>query len=237
MIDYASERGQIPLSIGLKEKPGFDLFIPGENNEAVITIKRIIDNKEPTQVYVWGKTGTGKTHLLHAACASADEQSQRTAYVPLSDYADIDPDILQDLDSMDLVCIDDIDQIAGQPEWEQAFFHFYNRLRDSQHSLLMTGSTGPEAIAINLPDLKSRIGWGLVFRLTSVSDDDKIKALQKRANARAFDLPDDVADYLVRRVDRNLTSLIQLLDRFDVATLAEKRKLTIPFVKKLLNHY
>ncbi len=236
MTEYASDRGQIPLAIGIREKPGFDLYLPGTNDEACLAVKRIAEGIEYGNAYLWGQSGTGKSHLLHAACSLAHEQQHKVAYLPLTDSADLSLDILQDLDTLDLICIDDIDQIAGQAEWEQALFHFYNRARDRQSALLITGKVSPQALAIELPDLKSRIGWDLVYHLDTLDDNGKIKVLQQRANARAFDLPDDVAEYLVNRVERDLPNLIQLLDRFDDATLAEKRKLTIPFVKKLLNH-
>ena len=235
MTEHASDRGQIPLAIGLREKPGFDLYIPGPNNEAYLSVRHIAEGMQHGNVYLWGNTGTGKSHLLHAACALADEQQRKVAYIPLASYADLDPLLLQDLESRDLVCIDDIDRITGQAEWEQALFHFYNRVRDNRNDLLITGSVSPQALAIELQDLKSRLAWDLVYHLGSLDDQDKIAVLQQRANVRAFYLPDDVAEYLVNRVERDLPNLIQLLDRFDDATLTEKRKLTIPFVKKLLN--
>lgn len=234
MTEYTSGRGQIPLDIRFKEKPGFDLFIPGANYEVCRSIKRIAKGIDDHNVYLWGQPGTGKSHLLHAACGLADAQQRRVAYVPLENFTDLDPELLQDLDYQDLVCIDDIDKITGQAEWEQALFHFYNRARDKNHPVLITGTANPKALALELPDLKSRVGWGLIYHLDPLDDHDKIIVLQQRAQIRGFDLPDDVADFLVKRVKRDLPGLIQLLDHFDNATLVEKRKLTVPFIKRLL---
>jgi DnaA family protein len=144
--------------------------------------------------------------------------------------------MLEGLEYLALVCVDDIDYIAGQEDWEQALFHLYNRLREQQKPLLMTGSKGPRDLAFQLRDLKSRVSWDLTYHLQALSDKDKINLLQKRANTRNFEIPEEVAAYLVRNVKRDLPSLLELLDKFDQATLTEQRKLTIPFVKTLIQN-
>ncbi len=234
MTEFARGRGQIPLNIRFKEKPGFDLFIPGSNIEVCRSIKRIAKGHDSQNIYIWGLPGTGKSHLLHAACGLANELRRQVAYVPLESFTELDPELLLGLDHQDLVCIDDIDMITGYVEWEQALFHFYNKARDKNHPVLITGQVNPQALALELPDLKSRVSWGLIYHLDPLDDQDKIIVLQQRAKIRGFNLPDDVADFLVKRVARDLLGLIELLDRFDDATLIEKRKLTVPFVKKLL---
>jgi DnaA-homolog protein len=100
----------------------------------------------------------------------------------------------------------------------------------------MTGATGPRELAFQLQDLKSRISWDLTYHLQALSDKDKIKLLKKRADARTFEISEEVAAYLVKNVKRDLPSLLELLDKFDQATLTEKRKLTIPFVKSLIQN-
>ena len=135
---------------------------------------------------------------------------------------------------LSVVCVDDIDEIAGDKTWEQSLFHLFNRLREHRKPLLMTGSISPKKLKFHLHDLQSRIGWDLVYHLNPLSDQHKIHLLQKRANTRTFELPESVATYLVKNVKRDLPYLLELLDQFDKTALAEKRKLTIPFVKSLL---
>jgi len=144
--------------------------------------------------------------------------------------------MLEGLEHLDMVCADDVDCIAGQEAWEQALFHLYNRLREQQKPLLMTGSKGPRDLAFQLQDLKSRVSWDLTYHLQALSDKDKINLLQKRANTRNFEIPEEVAAYLVKNVKRDLPSLLKLLDKLDQATLTEQRKLTIPFVKTLIQN-
>ncbi len=234
MNRIASVRGQIPLAIGQKERLDFNLFLPGENDEVCQKIKRIAAGTDRANIYLWGPPGSGKTHLLQAACKSAGENDRNVAYIPLAQHVDLDPQLLEGLDTMDLICIDDIDMIAGRMEWEQPLLHLYNRLRDKGCSMLMVAHTSPQVIGFALNDLKSRMAWDLVYHLKPLDDFDKINLLCLRANARAFELPKEVAEYLVRRVRRDLPGLIDLLGQIEDATLIEKRKLTIPFVKTLL---
>jgi DnaA family protein len=235
MSHFASAGGQIPLALGIKERPGFDLFVTGENHEAVQGIKNLAGGSQHSSIYVWAQSGTGVSHLLQAACMLSDAMNFQVAYVPLRDYGELDPQVLENLDNMDMVCIDDLDAIAGMPAWEQPLLHLYNRLRDKGSVMLFGAHASPQSVNFQLQDLKSRLSWGLVFHLKPLNDQDKIEVLQRRASARAFDLPAEVAGYLVNRVPRDLPNLITLLDELEKATLAEQRKLTIPFVKTFLN--
>ena len=225
---------QIPLEFGFRETADFEHFIDGPNTE-VCTISRSIAHGETVHsIYLWGQVATGKSHLLQAVCNLASQTAMNVAYLPLSQFAELSPEMLEGLENLSMVCIDDIDCIAGKDDWEQALFHLYNRLREQQKPLFMTGSKGPRDIAFNLEDLKSRVSWDLTYHLQPLSDKDKINLLQKRANTRTFEIPEDVAAYLVKNVKRDLPFLLELLDKFDQATLTEKRKLTIPFVKSLI---
>jgi DnaA-homolog protein len=226
--------GQIPLALGLQDKPGFELFVVGNNAEVLHGIKSIARGIKHSGLYIWGQPGSGVSHLLQAACMLAHDQGRAVAYVPLLEQANLDPDLLDNMDSMDMVCIDDIDLIAGQPHWELAILHLYNALRENRHSLLIGAHTSPQALPMQLPDLKSRMNWDLVYHLQALDDADKIEVLQRRADARAFELPREVAEYIVNRSRRGLPDLLSILDRLEQATLAEQRKLTIPFVKTCL---
>ncbi len=230
MSHIASAGGQIPLALGIRERPGFDLFVTGENHEAVKGIRDIAKGA----MYVWAQPGNGISHLLLAACMQANEQGKQVAYIPLAEHSKLNPQVLENLDTMDMVCIDDIDAVAGLPEWEQPLLHLYNRLRDKGCVMLIGAHASPQSVNFQLQDLKSRMSWDLVYQIKPLDDQDKIEVLQRRAKARAFDLPVEVAEYLVKRVRRDLPNLITLLDELEKATLAEQRKLTIPFVKSRL---
>jgi DnaA family protein len=145
------------------------------------------------------------------------------------------PDVLDELEALALVCIDDIDAIAGDRSWETALFHLYNRIQTSGSRLLVTGHLAPADLPLELADLHSRIAWGWIFQLQLLSDDDKKQALKLRARTRGFELPDDVNDYLLRYFPRDIHGLFALLDRLDTASVVAQRRLTIPFVKSVLH--
>ena len=225
---------QIPLEFGFRETADFEHFIEGPNTEICTIIRSIALGETNQNIYLWGQAATGKSHLLQAVCNLASQHDLNIAYIPLSQHAELSPGMLEGLEHLSMVCVDDIDCIAGQEMWEQALFHLYNRLREQQKPLLMTGSKGPRDLAFQLQDLKSRVSWDLIYHLQVLSDKDKVNLLQKRANTRNFEISEEVAAYLVKNVKRDLPSLLELLDKFDQATLTEKRKLTIPFVKLLI---
>lgn len=234
MNSNSSLTGQIPLALDTQPQPGFDLFAIGENAAALENAKSIALGNLQSNLYLWGATGTGVTHLLQAACKLAAEQGRQAAYIPLREHTDLAPGMLENMEVPDLVCVDDIDQIGNQPAWEQALLHLYNRRRDSKQPMLIGAHAGPHNLDLGLPDLKSRMAWDLVYYLKPLSDEDKIELLQRRAGARAFNLPHDVAEYLVKRMRRDLPYLLVLLDQLQHASLAEQRKLTVPFVKSMV---
>lgn len=233
-MNHPSSGVQIPLEFGFRETADFSCFVEGANSEICMLSRAIALGEAFQRVYLWGQIATGKSHLLQAVCNLASQNNLSIAYIPLRQYAALKPEILQDMDHLHVLCIDDIECIAGQSEWEHALFHLYNRLREKQRPVLMTGAKGPRDLAFELEDLKSRIIWDLTYHLQPLSDEDKISVLRKRADARSFEISGEIAAYLVKNARRDLPSLLELLDKLDQATLTEKRKLTIPFVKSLM---
>lgn len=220
---------QLPLGIGLRDDATFDNFLQIGNEHVVAALRQVTD----PSVYLWGNEGTGKSHLLQAICHFAAARQQRAAFLPLGEPG-LMPAMLEGMEQYDWVCLDDIDRIAGVPEWETALFHAYNRIALAGHHLIVTAAVSPTALSVQLPDLQSRLGWGPVFQLQPLTDQAKCRALQQRAQNRGVMLEDDVAEYLMKRCPRDMTSLFHLLDGLDEASLAAKRRLTIPFVRDYL---
>jgi DnaA family protein len=226
---------QIPLTFNKYEQVDFELYIAGPNQQALQHLRNIIVGVDRKNVYLWGQAGTGKSHLLQALCTAAANAQLNIAYIPLREAETLSPQMLQGLEHQALVCLDDIEQIAGSREWELAIFHLYNQLRDVQTPLIISAQHSPKGSPVQMPDLKSRLGWDHVYHLQSLDEETSLQAVQKRAQSRGFDLPDEVADYLLKRVARDMHNLFQLLDKLDNASLVAKKKLTIPFVKTLLD--
>ena len=229
---------QTTLNVRLPSQPTFANYCVGDNIEALQKLQSDINS--PVQnalscdqlTYLWGCSGVGRTHLLQAMCYQADCVHQTAVYLPLQDA--LTPAALDGLETLTWVCLDDIDAVAGDPAWETAVFHLYNRLLERQHRLIVTAKMSPGEIPIQLPDLKSRLISGVTFQLHDLSDDDKCQALRQHATLRGMHLPEEVARFLIRRSSRDMATLISHLETLDQASLVAKHTLTLPFVKKVV---
>lgn len=225
---------QLPLHIGLRDSATFASFLPGANAQALASLQQLAGGEGERFIYLWGGAATGKSHLLQSACHAVAGRSQQAVYLPLS-MPGLQPAMLEGLEHLSLIAIDDIDAVAGQRDWEVALFNLYNRVRDeSSASLIVAAGAAPQAAGFDLPDLASRLAWGLVYALQGLRDDELAAAMQLRARGRGMQLPDEVAMYILRRCPRDMHSVFDFLERLDRESLVAKRKLTIPFVKQFL---
>ncbi|WP_392553540.1 DnaA inactivator Hda [Orbus wheelerorum] len=227
---------QLVLPVSLPDTETFTSFYTGDNLLLLNYLKEILNKSGFYSLYTWSAFLSGKTHLLHASCYYLSHLDKRISYIPLEQHFLLEPDILLGLDDYDLVCLDNIDKIAGNKAWEVAIFDLFNRLLENNNSkLLITSNASPKQVPFILPDLISRLEWGQVYQLKELSDEDKLYALQLRALLRGFELPTDVGLFLLKRVDRDMKTLSNLLDKLDKITITEQRKLTIPFIKTVFN--
>jgi len=227
---------QLPLGVSLRDDATLASYYGGHNVQALASIEAAAQGLGEKYLYLWGEPGVGCTHLLQGACHEAYAEGRTAFYVPMVGVIRSDPSILEGLESLDLVCLDDIQAIAGIPAWEEAVFHLFNRVREQgTGTLLIAGQVAPGLLGIKLPDLCSRLGWGVTYRLYPLQEEEMIEALRVRAQARGLVLTEEVGQYLLRRYARSMPALFRLLDRLDQASLAAKRKLTIPFVKHVLS--
>lgn len=225
---------QIPLPFGRFDRFNFEQYWPGPNREPVTFLQQAVDSQTATPVYLWGEKGTGRSHLLQATCTLAASQKKKVIYIPLEENSQLNPEMLVGMESLDIVCLDDIGAIAGGYAWEVAIFNLYNRLVAGHRTLIVAADCAPAALPIQLADLKSRLSAGVTWHLQALEEKDRLLALRQRAHARGFELPDDVMEYLARRVARDMHSLFAWLDKLDHATLVSKKKLTVPFVRELI---
>ncbi len=227
---------QLSLPVYLPDDETFNSYYPASgNDELVQSLQACAEGLSTQAIYLWGPEKSGRTHLLHAACAHANEAQRRSFYLPLGIHASISTALLDGLEELDLVCIDDIHTIAGHPLWEEAVFDLYNRVHEKgQCSLVVSACVAAKDAGFILPDLVSRMHWGLAYQLQPMADDEKLLALQRRAAMRGLQLPEDVGRFLLNRLARDLRTLFEVLDRLDKASLVHQRKLTIPFIKEVL---
>lgn len=227
---------QLPLDIEIKADSTFSNFVEGSDANAQLTaVLQQTSRGNSEFIYLYGEAGTGRTHLLQAFTQSFSEQFPQSlvAYLPL-DNMQLVPEMVEGLSSFDAVCLDGIEHCLGNKDWETAFFNLYNQLKELDKTLIISGAAPPQNLEVVLPDLKSRLSAMLIHAIQPLSDDDKRVLLQAKASERGLELTDDVANFLLSRQQRDLPYLLDMLDQLDQASLQAKRRLTIPFVKQVL---
>ncbi len=221
---------QIPFSFQAPELATLDNFIAGENKQLLFSLKNTTDQL----IFIWGDKGVGKTHLLEAMVFYYQSLAKNVFYLPLQIQEDFEPKMLESLEAFDLVCLDNVDQVTGDKDWELALFNFFNRIRESGGRLILSAGQNAHNLDIKLADLRSRLSWGITYQLRGLNDVEKINALKIRAHLRGFMMDDKVAQFLMKHSSRDMSKLMTLLDKLDYASLVEQKKLSIPFVKNYL---
>lgn len=222
---------QLPLALALRADSTLDNFIGAANAQIVAALRAIVAEAPPL-IYLWGAAGSGKTHLLEAACRLGESQGRRGMLVPLA-LPELTPAVLEHLEHQRIVCIDDIDRIAQHDAWERALFNLYERARGHATTWIVAGAVNPRGLGLRLADLSTRLGAGVVYQLQTLTDAEKIIAMRARAQARGLEMSDEVARYVFSRYPRDLPSLLDVVARLDTAALAQQRRLTMPFVRSL----
>lgn len=227
---------QLTLDLQLRESYRFENFVVGSNELMLDMLKQMTVTQGEQQVLIWGGLCCGKSHLLQAVCQLASQKNLSTTYIPLQQFIQYPVEVLQDLENIDLVCIDDIEALSSHLEWQEKCFDLINRSREQGHRLLFSSSLPPNELNLQLEDLRSRLNQGPVMQLEYLGDNDKQKALQLRASVKGFELPDQVAAYMLKNYSRDMAELFEKLEHLDQVSLQQKRRLTIPFVKTVFEN-
>jgi DnaA family protein len=227
------QQRQLSLDVHLRDDATLDNFLALEKVQPLVcALETQLQDAGEAVIYLYGPSGTGKSHLLQA---SSLVEGGETLYLPLSELRQYPAhEVLQGVEMLDRVCLDDIHAVLTDASWELALFNLYNNARAQGCKLVVAGNAAPRALNVNLPDLRSRLAWGIVFQLAPGDDNDKSAILQFRAARRGLTLSPDVASYIVSRAPRAMEQLLAVLDELDKASLARQRALSIPFVKEAL---
>jgi DnaA-homolog protein len=226
---------QLPLSIKLRDVSVFGSFLAGPNQAIVDVLRSLEPGSLPPTVFLQGSVASGKTHLLQATCAQAPQRGFTAGYVPLRELGLIGPDVLSGWGDLDIVCIDDIEVVANSRPWNLALFALHQHLEERRARLVVASRLAPAALQLTLPDLASRLAGGLILTVQPLAESEQVQALQLRAKLRGFDLPDETAAYMLRRLPRDMATLYRRLDELDHAALVAQRRLTIPFVRTVID--
>lgn len=224
---------QLPLGFEPGELFTFDSFVAGNNIVAAGLAQQTALGKGENQLYFWGESGLGKSHLLQASCNLAAKNQQTVCYLTQREIINQSVDMFDGLEQLELVCLDEIEKWLITASWETALFDLINRVRENNNRLIMASTHPPDEAFVKLPDLRSRLSWGPVFHLQGLTDKEKYQALRFRARQSGLELPENVADYLMQRYPRDIFALFERLAVLDKASMAMQRRLTIPLVKSV----
>ena len=225
-----TEQQALPFALG--ERGTFRRFVAGRNGELVERLRKLgrASGNSFDCVWLFGDSGTGKTHLLQAVC----NDQANAAYIPAREIA-TEGDSIEAYGKFDTVTVDDVPEWIGTPASERPLMSLYNVLRQRHARLVVTAHCSPRDLKFTLPDLGSRLRAAACYRLAPLDDRDKRRLLSGVARERGVELPDEVAQFLLVRTSRDQRELLGVLDRLDRASLAQGRRLTIPFVKQTLD--
>jgi DnaA family protein len=218
---------QLALGVGLRAGAVFESFSAGVNSEIVAALR----TPGTAPLWLWGSRGSGKTHLLQAVCAAAGGSG---AYFPLNRQLALPPEALHGFETSRVLCVDDVDAVAGDRSWEHALFRLFNEAAELRTRVIFAAAAAPISPDWCLDDWRSRAASCVVYQLRDLDDAGRVEALRLRAAQRGLQLPAETAEYLLKRMPRDLPTLFGILDELDQASLVAQRRLTIPFIRAAL---
>ena len=221
---------QLTLGVRLRANAVFASFSPGLNAELLAALHGVDRNP----IWLWGNGGCGKTHLLQAVCAAAGAAA---AYFPLGRSFALPPQALSGFENCRVLCVDDVDAVAGDLAWEQALFRLFNEASELHTRVIFAARSAPRNIGWRLEDWRSRAAACIVYQVRDLDETGRAQALRLRAAQRGLQLPPETLDYLLKRMPRDLRSLFDILDELDEASLVAQRRLTIPFIRDELEKH
>ncbi len=224
---------QLPLGIRVPDRAVFASFLAGRDTQAVEHLASLARGAAGA-AWICGPSGVGKTHLLQATCVLASERL-RAGYLPLRELGPLGSGALEGLTELDCLCLDDLDAVAGNAEWERALFGLHHEMLERGGRVIAAARAPPALLEWALPDLGSRWAASAVFQLRGLAESELTRALQLRARARGLELPEATAQWLQRRYPREMRALYDLLDSLDEAALVARRRLTVPFIRSVLS--
>ena len=217
---------QLAFDLAAAPAPTLDNFVIGRNAEAVQRLRGLARGGPERFVYLWGAPASGRTHLLRGAIHELECGGARAAYIPADEASRTNV-----REALEAAAVDDVDRFGEDAQ--ASLFNLYNRVRESGGALIAAGDAPPQALGLRA-DVTSRLAWGFVYEVHALSDAEKTQALAEHAAARGFSLPPEVARYLLTRVQRDMRTLIAMVESLDRYSLEAKRPVTVPLARDLL---
>ena len=223
---------QLPLALRYPPEQRFETWLGAP--AALAQMRALAAGEHRDALYLQGGNGSGKTHLLLAACAATESAGHRANYLSLARARGRAREALPGVEQAEFVALDDLDAIAGNRDDEIALFDLHNRVRDNGVGLVYAARDVPAALPLVLPDLRSRLAQCSLVALRTLDDDGRAEVMRQRAASRGLVFDEAALEWLLRRHSRELSELGALFDRLDRASLAAQRRLTVPFLRQVL---
>jgi len=219
---------QLALDFASRPLPTLENFVAGRNDELLENLRRVATGGAGERfLYLWGRPGSGRSHLLKAVVERLQRAGAAAAYIACRE----DTRFVEGLDRLDCVALDDVDRL--DEEGQVAVFDLFNSLRERNAALVASGSAPPVQLKLR-EDLVTRLAWGLVYQAHALTDEDKVRALTDHAALRGLPLPREVCDYLLARARRDMPSLLAMIDALDRYSMETRRPVTVPLARELL---
>ena len=221
---------QIPIDFSFITTKNFENYIPGPNIEIINALVEFSNTIKSSIIMLKGKKGSGKSHLCRAVYHASPKNIILLDSKNINEFYDINNS------TDDILIIDNIDSLIQNHNCEEKIFAFINEFILNKKNILITSSLRLNEIDFQIPDLTSRLKWGLSFKINELNDEEKIQVLKKYALERGFLLPAHVCDYIMSHFTRDLYFLCNSLKFFDEKSLSLRKKITIPFIKSIIKY-
>lgn len=218
---------QYPFAFTIRKEVSFANFVCMEENAALVHFLKNFSTSGARLCLLHGAEGSGKTHLLQALC----QHSEQAVYLPLQQLLPFGPATLDGLEGFALLVLDDVQVLAGNTAWEHRLFELFNAVHAGAGRLCLAADRPAAMLPLQLADLRSRLQLCVPFEVQDLDDAHKAQLLRQTAAQRGLELREEVAQYILQRSSRSMRGLLEVLDRLDRQSLAEQRRLTLPFVK------
>ena len=209
----------------------FDDFYFEKNNLSILE-----NLKSGDDLVIYGLSKVGKSFLLQSLCNYFSKSNKSSLYLPLKELNNYKTGLLDDLEKLDLVCIDDLQLIAGDNNWETAIFNLINNCLISNCRIVFCSNINPSLISFELDDLFSRIQKINRMEVHPVKSDNLIEAVRFFADLRSINIGDKEVTYLINHSKRNMGDLVTHINQLDKLSMQLKRKITIPLIKKVIEN-
>ena len=228
---------QLIFPFQINQKASFDSFFCSPDNQNLMTrLADIAISQDANEIIIHGEKGSGKSFLMQAICNELSSSEKQFAFIPMKKAFNMGVEIFQNLGSLDTVCIDDLQLILANQQWETALFNLINECQQSNCSLILSlGGTQPVEESIVLPDLLSRIKRMEFIALHAVQDELFNEAIVFVTRQLEIKIDNAELEFLLKHQTRIFSLLVENIITLDKQAASLKRKITIPLIKETLN--